>query len=90
MYIKQGSHVSTVHADNPILKTPEGQGYEVSFVAAFIWQYLDGKTSIEEVSQKLKVTGNVDSPNLTTTVQKIAVELKNVGLLREIKHEAHT
>jgi hypothetical protein len=66
---------------NPIIKTPAGVAYEVSFVTSYVWEQLDGKHSEDSVCQELAMLAEVDVLEISPKVSLIIKELERRGLV---------
>ncbi|WP_417335757.1 PqqD family protein [Halobacteriovorax marinus] len=86
MFIKRGHYNKerTTDRSNPILNNPEGKSFQVTYMSAFIWEALDGETSINEISQKIEETSKLDKPELSNIVESIVHQLRDVGLVGRI------
>ena len=85
MYLKKGSILNESETKNPILKSPDGETFEVSHVVAFIWNKLDGQTETPEVIEYIKEKGGVDHPKLNKIVGEIMMDLEKAGLIQDIQ-----
>lgn len=81
MFIKRGNVRPTGDEKNTILQTPEGNPYKVSFMVAYVWEQLDGKSSVDDIVENVKTVGKIDNPELPGIVDEIITELKKVGLV---------
>ena len=83
MFLKRGqfNKEQTVNDSQPILMTPEGKSFQVTYMSAFIWEELDGKTTVLDVSKKIENTSKVNKPELSNIVESIILQLKDVGLV---------
>lgn len=88
MFIKRGhfNEERTTNKSKPILDNPEGKSFQVTYMSAFIWETLDGNTSISEVSKKIEDTSKIDKPELANIVESIILQLKDVGLVSKVSH----
>ncbi|PIK13616.1 PqqD family protein [Halobacteriovorax sp. JY17] len=86
MFLKRGrfNKEQTVNKSKPILMTPEGKSFQVTYMSAFIWEELDGKTSISDVSKKIENTSKINKPELSNIVESIILQLRDVGLVSQI------
>lgn len=87
MYKKKGSYCRETPSGNPVIQNLNGQAYEVSYVAAFIWDKLDGKTSLNEVEEEIFKHGDMSKDKLRAKVKNILTELEKVALLSSESHE---
>lgn len=86
MFLKRGQlgEEGTINDSRPILVTPEGKSFEVTYMSAFIWGELDGNTSVLDVSKKIEKTSKVNKPELSNIVESIILQLKDVGLVSKV------
>ena len=86
MFIKRGTfnEEQTTDKSKPILVTPEGKSFEVTYMSAFIWEELDGSTSIIDVSKKIERTSKINKPELKNIVKSIILQLEDVGLVGQV------
>lgn len=86
MFIKRGqfNEERTTNKSKPILVTPEGKSFQVTYMSAFIWEELDGSTSITDVSKKIEDTSKINKPELSNIVESIILQLKDVGLVGQV------
>ncbi len=87
MYIKKGSLCRESLSGNPILKNSNGQAYEVSFIAAFIWERLDGETSLPLIKEEVTKVGDISQEKLGEIWDLVLTELEKVGLIYNRDHE---
>lgn len=83
MFIKRGSIQRQGSDTSPILVNPEGKRYQVSFLAAFIWDHLDGRSPLQEVVSEVQKTARTEKPGLFKVAQDIVTDLKKVDLISE-------
>lgn len=81
MFLKRGS-IESLDQKNPVLITPEGNRFKVSYVSAFVWEQLDGTKPIPKIKEKIERTGKLEVPNLSNFIEKIIAELEKVDLAR--------
>ena len=89
MYIKRGTLENPSSMDGndlPILTGPGGKRYEVSYVAAFIWNMLDGTRPLHDVAKKVQATARIESNELLKVTQKIVTDLQNANLAEELQN----
>lgn len=86
MFLKRGQlgEDESIDKERPILTTPEGKSFQVTYMSAFIWDELDGKTTISDVSKKIETTSKVNKPELPNIVESIILQLKDVGLVSKV------
>lgn len=91
MHIKRGSLISINKGKKPLLQTPEGQKYEVSFIAAYVWDLLDGSRGVLDIVEAIEKSGNLKDDDLPQIVNKIIDELEKVNLVgpAQNKNEKH-
>lgn len=87
MYLKRGSLISLEKTENPHLQTPEGQKYEVNYIAAYVWDLLDGSKSASDVAEIIEDSGNLKDYDLPKIVTKIIDELEKVNLVEPLKKQ---
>jgi hypothetical protein len=84
MFKKLGQLEEIEGYENPILRNPQGEAYEVSFVTAYIWEKLDGQTSDLKIAEEISKAGNVQNENLESIVSSARIELSKFGLAQSI------
>lgn len=87
MYIKKGKLCHESNYGNPVLQNTSGQAYEVSFVAAFIWERLDGSTPLSVIEEEISRVGDISREKLRKSTDLILRELQKVGLVSIRGHE---
>ncbi len=88
MFIKKGNIENKITSQTPILVNPQGKRFEVSFIAAFIWNGLNGATPVQELVKEIQNTARMDSPELFNVAQEIVKDLRKVDLVEELRPEA--
>ena len=86
MYRRLGNLESHKDRDNPVLRTPKGHAFEVSYLAAYVWKKLDGKTSLNQVMQEVSDIGDISADEITEQVNDIIFELQKIGLVERRDH----
>ena len=87
MFKKLGQIKST-ESEAPHLETEEGKVYKVSFVVAFVWERLDGKTNLATVQDELENFTEAKPTELKEVMKKIVNELISVNLLKDLEATA--
>ncbi|RZF21494.1 PqqD family protein [Halobacteriovorax vibrionivorans] len=87
MFIKRGSIQRQSNDTTPILINPQGKRYEVSFLAAFIWDHLDGRSPLQEVVTEVQKAARIEKPGLYKVAENIVSDLKKVDLITETSSE---
>ena len=86
MFMKKGNLVSSEDAEKPLLESPEGKRYEVTHVVAYVWENLDGKTSLDSINNKIKEISSPDeSIDFSQFSHTIADELLKVDLITPVQ-----
>jgi hypothetical protein len=87
MYLKQGKIYKESGSGNPILQNKKGEAYEVSFVAAYVWEKLNGSNSLQDIKQSISSLSDMDDARLDNFLNMIINELDRVELIRKSPHE---
>lgn len=82
MFIKKGYLIQREERESkPLIQNPEGHSYEVSHVVAFVWDKLDGRTSLKEVSTNMEKQSEVTDVDYSKIVENVVSELEKVNLV---------
>ncbi|MAX67242.1 MAG: hypothetical protein QF441_11050 [Bacteriovoracaceae bacterium] len=82
MYLKQGTLVKVEDQEKPLLKNTDGKVFEVSYIVYFIWEKLDGRTSLKEIDEQIKKVSQT-TEDLDSFAKKAVDELAKVDLVKE-------
>ncbi len=93
MYKKLGSYFETGEGkETPHLKSQDGKVYKVTPIVAFVWDKLDGETSLDTITTQIKKILEPDeasrekniSPELDSVSKEIVTELEKINLVAEV------
>ena len=84
MFIKKGELAKMNEEEKPLLKTENGKVFEVSYIVAYVWEKLDGKTSLEEIETKISDVTKSKPEEVENIGIKIVEELQKVNLVAEV------
>lgn len=83
MIARTGELMQVNGDEKPILKNPEGKAYKVSYIVAYVWEKLDGRTKKSKIVDDLCSKGNLEKDTLDSKIQWIIQELMRTGLAHE-------
>lgn len=81
MYFKNGKLSKDSESGKPIIQNTGGQSYEVSFIAAFVWERLDGTTPLSDIKEEMTRTGDITLEKLGEVVELNLAEMEKVQLV---------
>ena len=87
MYVKLGKISKESKTGNPIIKNLNGQSFEVTFIAAFVWDRLNGATSLSSIKNEISQVGDISQDKLGESIELILLELEKVGLVTQRENE---
>ena len=84
MFIRKGKFVKNMNSEKPRLTNTYGNSYEVSHIMAFVWQRLDGQTSLNSINNEIKKILDDQDVNLNTLTDALVGEMEKVHLIKSI------
>ena len=83
MYVKQGSIEKADDVQDPILKNPDGKVFKVTYIVAFVWDKLDGKTTLKAIDTEIQTLSKEKLDTDISISNEAVKELLKVGLVAE-------
>jgi uncharacterized protein YeeX (DUF496 family) len=84
MFKRRGKISKDSTTEKPLIEDTDKRVYKVSHVVAYVWESLDGETSLESINSKIKSITEDEELDLDTITQSIAQELLKVNLIKKM------
>ena len=84
MYKRLGNIGHDTQEGNPTLRSLKGELFEVSLLSLLIWEKLDGKTPVLQISGEIAEYANMDEAKLSSTISYIMEEFTRLNLIKKM------
>ncbi len=89
MYKRLGSLVTNDNSKEPLITTECGKVYQITYIVAFVWEKLDGNTTLNSINEEIKklVPEDSDNSSYNSISQDVVKQLLSYNLAEDLTKE---